>query len=230
MSSGDPSFYDDAPGSLAKLRAILLRFPAVGAALRTRRKINRRWPIPYLAGISADGAVVYIDENIPERLEGIPVDKYLETHESVEWALYLAAEHDKKLQKVLAEKGDHYEPAHHLATAAEQYALISDGYSWEKYRKHLEPLYRPIEHEDFSRAPPDLAEYPYSGKDLARLRAAKKRSKFEKDEVEYVDVAPTEKECEYCAHFLPRLARCETVKGKISAEGVCMKFLPKSTD
>jgi len=234
MSSGDPSKYDDAPGSLAKLRAVLLRFPAVGAALRVQRRINRRWPVPYLAGISTDGRTVYVDEHIPERIKGIPVDKYLEVHEATEYALYRVALRDGKLAKFLGETATarastaaKYEPVHHLATAAEQYTLISDGYDWDVYREGLEPLYRPIEHEVFKRIPPDLATYPYSGAELKRILASQKRSKLTPEEANYLEYAPTARRCELCKYFLPRLSKCEIVSGKISAEGSCDKFIPK---
>lgn len=223
MSSGDHHFDDVVqPGALARLRAILLRFPEVGAALRVPRVINRRHEVPYLAGSSNDGRTVYIDRGLPERIDGIPLDKYLEVHEATEWALWHAGRTVPKLREY-----SHYEPSHHLATAAEQYALLADGHDWAEYRRGLEPYYEPTEREALVDVPPDLAEYPYSGKDLAALQKAKSRSKFAPDEVHYLPWSATGRHCGDCSMFLPRLRACTIVHGKIAAAGGCDKFEPK---
>lgn len=232
MSSGDHNHFDDAPGSLPKLRVILLKFPDVGAALRLWRRIDRRWAIPYLAGISADARTVYVDKHLPERIEGIPLDKYLEVHEATEYALYRVARKSADLCKILGNMGlttanSLYERCHHLATAAEQYSLISDGYDWKVYRKGLEPYFTPIEHEKIKKCPPDLALYPYKGKEREALEKAQKRSRLDKDEANYLDFAPTARRCELCEYFLPYTRRCVMVKGEISFAGSCDKFMPK---
>ena len=215
MSAGDSKF-DDAPGSLARLRALLIRYPAVRRRLRKWRKLCNTFDVPYLGGISRDGAYVYLDRHLPEKSEGVPLAKYIEVHESVEAALVHEAEQS-------------YEPAHHLATAAEQFAVISDGYDWEKYEKGLEPDFMPIMHEDIHRVPPDLDLYPYEGdaKLLAHLKKVAAKSKFEKDEVDYREATGMTRSCVHCSMFLPRLRACTWVVGAISPDDVCDKWEAK---
>src|ERR1700732_3538907 len=102
MSAGDSQF-DDPPGSLARLRALLIKYPAIGKRLRRARKVCNTFDIPYLGGISQDGKYVYLDRHLPEKSEGVPLAKYIEVHESVEQAILPHVEG--------------YEAAHHLATA-----------------------------------------------------------------------------------------------------------------
>lgn len=228
MSAGDGTKFDDAPGSLPRLRAALLKWPDIGAALRLPRRIDRRWEIPYLAGISKDGRIVFVDKHLPERLRGIPLDKYLEVHESVEYAIWRVAMAERRLMKFLdARPGLLYEACHHLATAAEQFALAGDGYDWDLYRSELEPYYSPIEREKVRRMPPVLATYPYKGEELASIEKAMERSRMAQDEANYLDAAPTRRRCELCEYFLPRLSACKLVSGDISPQGSCDFFMPK---
>jgi hypothetical protein len=209
MSAGDSKF-DDKPGSLAKLRALLIRFPAIGRRLRLERMLCFGFDIPYLGGISSDGKYVYIDRHLPEKSEGVPLAKYIEVHESVESAL-------------VNEAGLSYEPAHHLATAAEEFSVLEDGYEWAKYEGGLRPEFQPLEHEDITRVPPDLDLYPYSGPLRAHLAKVAAKSQFTKEEVRYREGGEKRK-CDACAMFLPRLQRCTWVKGAIFPDDVCDKF------
>ena len=218
MSAGDVKHFDDEPGSIAKLRAVLIRFPSIGARMRVQKHVLRGFTIPYLAGISWDGLMVYIDDRLPTHINGIPIDKYLSVHEVVEKAIWTEAQVSEGLEDFRE-----YEPCHHLATAAEQFALVSDGYDWEKYRESLHPDYSPIEHEKITRVPPDLAEYPYKGKLLAHIREIKKKTRFTQDEVRY-RLAEGRQECGNCGMFLPRLENCTWVEGHIIAEGLCDKW------
>ncbi len=226
MSAGD-SRYDDvvAPQSLTKLRAILLRYPAVRGALAAPRSLMRSRAVPYLAGSSRDGKCTYIDAELPGHLAGIPLDKYLEVHEATEWALWSVAQRERSLAAYRT-----YEPCHHLATAAEQFALVSDGYDWDEYRAALRKLYAPIEAEDLRNVPPDLALYPYSGGELKRLEAACAKAKFTQPEVHYTARSLRVSHCGVCSMFLPRTHACTEVAAKplpIVPEGGCDKFEPR---
>ena len=181
MSSGH--HFDDKPGSIAKLRALLMRYPAIGTRLREPHVVLRTFDIPYLGGISTNGRFVYIDRHLPRKSGGVPLDKYIEVHESVEEALVHAARKFDEIRKALTSSTDDsalYEPCHHLATAAENYAVLADGYEWARYEDGLHPDYMPIEHEDILRVPPDLALFPYEGdgKLLARMREVMSETKF----------------------------------------------------
>lgn len=217
MSSGD--HFDDTPGSLARLRALLIRFPAIGQQLRLRRKVLRGFDLPYLAGSSWDGRTIYIDQHLPMLVNGIPITQFLEVHESVERALQIASRRDPALADYRS-----YEACHHLATAAECYAVISAGYDWKTYRDGLHPDYAPIEGEHIHRVPPDLMLYPYSGKLLVRMRECAEKTKFTQEEVNYRPATSESRECEGCWKFLPRTGRCLRVAGSISPEGVCDKW------
>jgi hypothetical protein len=218
MSSGDINHFDDDPGSIAKLRALLLRFPSIGARMRLHRRILRGFTIPYLAGINWKGDTTYIDERMPTHINGIPVDKFLDLHEAVELAIWTEAHQTKGLEEYKV-----YEPCHHLATAAEQFAVIGQGYDWKKYKEGLHPDYLPIEREKIGRVPPDVATYPYKGKLLKLVVDAAKKTRFTQDEVRY-RLAEGRQSCEDCGMFLPKLSACTWVEDKIIPEGLCDKW------
>ncbi len=221
MSAGDTKF-DDKPGSLAKLRALLIKYPAIGKRIRLHRQVCFGFDIPYLGGISRDGKYVYIDRHLPDKSNGVPLAKYIEVHESVEAALYdVSGQHEE-----LAELHK-YEPCHHLATAAEQFAVVSDGYSWDDYEDGLRPDFLPLAHEDIKRVPPDLATFQYDGKLLARMEEVASKSQFKKDEVNYRNGGKVNR-CEDCAMFLPRTLRCTWVMGTIHPDDLCDKFERKT--
>lgn len=219
MSAGDTKF-DDKPGSIAKLRALMLKYPAIGRRLRRWRQVCNGFDIPYLGGISYNGLYVYIDRHLPKYAEGakIEIAKYIEVHESVEEALWHISEHEDELKWLHS-----YEECHHLATAAEEFALLSDGFEYEDYRDALRPDFAPIEHEQIVRVPPDLALYPYSGKLKEHLEVVMKKSRFTKEEVRYREGGKV-RHCGNCGMFLPRLRQCTWVEGAIAAEDVCDKF------
>lgn len=181
MSAGHS--FDDKPGSIAKLRALLMRFPAIGARLRQPHIVLRSFDIPYLGGISSNGKFVYIDRHLPRKSSGVPLDEFIEVHESVEEALVHAARKFDEIRKALTSSSEDsalYEPCHHLATAAENYAVLASGYDWDRYEDGLHPDYMPIEHEDILRVPPDLALFPYESdaKLLARMKEVMAATKF----------------------------------------------------
>jgi hypothetical protein len=226
MSAGD-SRYDDSvePTALSRLRGILLRFPEVRTALRTPRTVMHSRAVPYLAGISTDGRMIYVDSHLPERIDGIPLAPYLRVHEEVEWALHTCAAGDPKLREYRT-----YEAAHHLATAAEQYAVVSDGHDWDEYREGLHPYFVPIEREMLKEIPPDLAEYPYSGAELKKVQAAKAKARFTQGEVNYTVKSLRATHCGICSMFLPRTRACTIVEPSpkpIVPEGGCDKFEPR---
>lgn len=220
MSTRDEHFYDDVPGSLATLRALLIATPALGKLLRRERTVLRTFDVPYLGGISEDGSYVYLDRHLPEKVESIPLAKFLEVHEVTEWALRTMAEIGGIPAKY---KG--YEACHHLATAAEQFALVSDGYEWDKYKEALRPDYWPIETEQVRRVPPDFSTWQYDSdpKLKERLEVVARKSKFTQGEVNFREGSPR-RSCGLCGMFLARLGRCTWVDGTISPDALCDKF------
>jgi hypothetical protein len=219
MSAGDPSRYDDKPGSIAALRALLIKYPNIGRLLRVPRTLLHSFTIPYLSGISSDGRTVYIDQHIPVMDGGINFAKYLEIHESVERAIWLIAHEVRELVNLRK-----YEPCHHLATAAEHYAVLSDGHTWEDYTEALRPDYSPVEDEELGRVPPDLMTYPYAGKLLRRIQKAAAATKFTQQEVNYREAPASPMQCRNCWKFLPKVKGCQRVDGLIDADDVCDKW------
>ena len=159
---------------------------------------------------------MYIDRTLPLRiLSDIPLTELLAIHETVEQALVMVC-HMK------------YEPAHHLATAAEAYALrtVGHGESWKDYRAVLRPYYRPIEAAELGDVPQDLALYPYSGhlyKDLWDLQ----HGKITKTKAGYRR-ATSMVACGSCSMFRPTNRSCSLVIGRILAPDTCDRWEPKA--
>ena len=87
---------------------------ALDAVVRRVKDLDRKHDIPYLAGYSQDGKIIYIDRHMPETMKyggrDIDTDRFLILHEEVE--------------KTLIDQLDlHYLHAHQIATRAEQAAV-----------------------------------------------------------------------------------------------------------
>ena len=93
------------------------------------KKLDTSYEIPYLAGYSKDGTVIYIDKRLEPILtlkdgRKMNVIKYLVVHESTE----------KHLED---EKNYEYAFAHERATGAERKAVESDEYPWNEYQNYI---------------------------------------------------------------------------------------------
>lgn len=92
-------------------------------------KINTKYEIPYLAGYSFNGMIIYIDRRLLRWLtleDGSKIDlfKYLIVHE-----LY-----EKYMEDT---RGYKYQYAHELATKAEREAVERDRIAWDTYQNHM---------------------------------------------------------------------------------------------
>ncbi len=124
---------------------------ALDAILR-RIRVNRRHDIPYLAGYSLDGKIIYIDRHIPKsftyRGKTVFTDRYLILHEAVE--------------KTLIDALDlHYQHAHQIATRAEEAAVRADKISWRSYDRFMQKYVKLAGDERLTRLPADLDQKPY---------------------------------------------------------------------
>lgn len=144
---------------------------ALDAILR-RTRLDRQHDIPYLAGYSLDGTVIYIDRHLPRwfsfRGKRIEVDRYLILHEEVE--------------KTLIDQLDlHYLHAHQIATRAEQAAVRADGIEWRAYDRFMQDYVKQIGDERLEKLPADLDLKPYRDEHdydlLARMSKAMAESK-----------------------------------------------------
>lgn len=122
-------------------------------AIARRLTINHHYHIPYLAGYSTSGTVIYIDRDLPRFFKTsagkkVDVHRYLLLHEAVEKALLDAF-------------GLHYQHAHQIALRAEEAAVHGDGISWQEYDSWMQTYIKIVEEEAPLDLPPDLDLTPY---------------------------------------------------------------------
>ena len=125
---------------------------ALDAVVRRVKNLDRKHDIPYLAGYSTDGKVIYIDRHMPRmmRYEGrdVDTDRYLILHEEVEKTL-------------IDQLNLHYLHAHQIASRAEQAAVRAAGISWSAYDDFMHKNVKHIGDERLTKVPADLDLKPY---------------------------------------------------------------------
>lgn len=125
---------------------------AVDAVMRRIGKLDRDHDIPYLAGYSVDGRIIYIDRDMPPsytlRGHKVETDPFLILHEEVEKTL-------------IDQLGLHYLHAHQIATRAEQAAVRACGIVWTDYDKFMQSNVTKIGSKKISKVPADLDLKPY---------------------------------------------------------------------
>ena len=125
---------------------------ALDAVVRRVKKLDRAHDIPYLAGYSKDGKVIYIDRHMPSsfRYQGreINTDRYLILHEEVEKTL-------------IDQLNLHYLHAHQIASRAEQAAVRAAGINWRDYDRFMQDNVKHIGDERLTKVPADLDLKPY---------------------------------------------------------------------
>jgi hypothetical protein len=130
-------------------------------ALLKRARVDRGWDIPYLAGYSRAGRVIYIDRHLPRtfRYRGrrVRIDPFMIIHEAVEIAL---------LDKMALE----YQDAHLLALMAERSAVEACGVSWAPYQQFMLGHIKRAGNKRLRRVPRHLHLTPYlDEQDMALL-------------------------------------------------------------
>jgi len=125
---------------------------ALDAIVRRAKTIDRRHDIPYLAGYSRNGKIIYIDRHMPETMRyggrDINTDRYLILHEEVEKTL-------------IDQLGLHYLHAHQIASRAEQAAVRAAGIRWRDYDRFMQKYVKHIGDERLTKVPADLDLKPY---------------------------------------------------------------------
>jgi hypothetical protein len=125
---------------------------ALDAIVRRAKTIDRKHDIPYLAGYSRDGKIIYIDRHMPETMRyggrNINTDRYLILHEEVEKTL-------------IDQLGLHYLHAHQIASRAEQAAVRAAGIRWHDYDRFMQKYVKHIGDERLTKVPADLDLKPY---------------------------------------------------------------------
>jgi len=125
---------------------------ALDAIVRRAKTIDRRHDIPYLAGYSRNGKIIYIDRHMPQTMRyggrDIDTDRYLILHEEVEKTL-------------IDQLGLHYLHAHQIASRAEQAAVRAAGIRWRDYDRFMQKYVKHIGDERLTKVPADLDLKPY---------------------------------------------------------------------
>jgi hypothetical protein len=121
-------------------------------SVRARAGLDRDHDIPYVAGYSVDGRVIFIDRHMPKsfvyKSRRVLTDRFLIMHEAVE----------KALMQML---GMHYLHAHQIALRAEQAAVRAEGVDWHAYDDFMQEYIKDIGHEQLSKVPNTLDLTPY---------------------------------------------------------------------
>jgi hypothetical protein len=121
-------------------------------AILARVHIVRSYDIPYLAGYSHDGHIIFIDRHMPKsfvyRKRRVNTDRFLVVHEAVEKALIHLL-------------GVDYLVAHQIALHAEQAAVRAEGIEWDAYNDFMEKYIKMIGDEKLSKVPDNLDLTPY---------------------------------------------------------------------
>ena len=152
MSVGHHDVEPMAVGTVVKL---LQRYAGLRAQVASPIIIVRRYVVPYVAGKSADGAVTYISENVPERFprSGIEPDRYYNFHENGEFWF------------MTRQGRDYLGFAHPFGRGIERMHLKMDGYPDdvidEYERESEEAMAQAIGMSTPETVPPDLYEGPY---------------------------------------------------------------------
>ena len=114
------------------------------------------YDIPYLAGYSIDGSVIYIDRHIPKEIKigskKVPIFDKLIMHEMVEKAI-----EDKYHIGYLF--------AHQIALRAEAALCEADGVEWNDYEDAMEVYIKKADKEELKIVPDDLDLKPYEDED-----------------------------------------------------------------
>jgi hypothetical protein len=125
---------------------------ALDAICRRVKKFDRKHDIPYLAGYSLDGKIIYIDRHMPQsfkfRGRTIDTDRFLILHEEVEKTL-------------IDQLGLHYLHAHQIATRAEEAAVRAAGVLWRDYDRFMQKYVKRVGDERLTKVPKDLDLKPY---------------------------------------------------------------------
>jgi hypothetical protein len=125
---------------------------ALDAVVRRVKNLDRKHDVPYLAGYSNDGKIIYIDRHMPPTMKfrgrEIDTDRFLILHEEVEKTL-------------IDQLGLHYLHAHQIAARAEEAAVRAAGILWRDYDRFMQKHVKTIGDERLTKVPADLDLKPY---------------------------------------------------------------------
>jgi len=150
-------------------------WPVLLEWLKRPRRISYDYDIPFLGGISTNGACVFIDRRYK------PILSWRNHRGSVTMDSSLTIpDHEITEYYAIRFIGLHYDPenpkrsAHVLGNTAERLAVQACGCDWDEYNYAIDHQLQPIEMENVTKCPRDLCLYPYqeSKSLLAKIQAA----------------------------------------------------------
>lgn len=125
---------------------------ALDAIIRRLKRLDRDHDIPYLAGYSVDGTIIYIDRHMPPNFvhkgRVVETDRFLVLHEEVE-------------KTMIDQLNLHYLHAHQIATRVERDAVVACGINWSEYDEFMQENVKYVGDKRLSRVPADLDLKPY---------------------------------------------------------------------
>ncbi len=125
---------------------------ALDAIIRRLKKLDRDHDIPYLAGYSRDGTIIYIDRHMPTMFKHkgrtIETDRFLILHEEVE-------------KTMIDRLNLHYLHAHQIATRVERDAVVACGINWSDYDDFMQENVKYVGDKRLTKVPADLDLKPY---------------------------------------------------------------------
>lgn len=125
---------------------------ALDAIIRRLKRLDRDHDIPYLAGYSLDGTVIYIDRHMPTSFvhkgRVIETDRFLVLHEEVE-------------KTMIDRLNLHYLHAHQIATRVERDAVLACGINWGDYDDFMQANVKYVGDKRLTKVPADLDLKPY---------------------------------------------------------------------
>jgi hypothetical protein len=125
---------------------------ALDAIIRRLTRLDREHDIPYLAGYSRDGTIIYIDRHMPTAFthkgRTVETDRFLILHEEVE-------------KTMIDRLNLHYLHAHQIATRVEKEAVTACGVSWSDYDDFMQENVKYVGDKRLTKVPADLDLKPY---------------------------------------------------------------------
>jgi hypothetical protein len=125
---------------------------ALDAIIRRLKKLDRDHDIPYLAGYSRDGTIIYIDRHMPTAFtykgRKVETDRFLVLHEEVE-------------KTMIDRLNLHYLHAHQIATRVERDAVVACGINWNAYDDFMQDNVKYVGDKRLTKVPADLDLKPY---------------------------------------------------------------------
>jgi hypothetical protein len=214
MSAGDIDDILGPSGELLRLRSTSVLLDVYLSYVDSRPVI--RGGVPYGAGISEDGQVVYLDSRLDVSLNGVDVSSALATHEQVEWGL-----------RRYLEIGVDYatDPRGHRLANREEYNAVAGLFpeltpadAWDLYDEFIDPQVRKIETSPLDNVPYNLATYPYEHDEKIMDKIEAVRT--------FRDSPNGPEQCSECSMFTSP-DRCKLVT-KVVPYGWCEEFEDKN--